>query len=77
MEARNQKNCRGSWPHSLNTGLGKENICRQRKLPTSIKEKGKHWLRRVVSPLHREAARQKCEWGSGAFLEPSGSRIWL
>eukprot|EP00983_Pelagomonas_calceolata_P086222 1156720-Pelagomonas_calceolata.AAC.5 len=28
-------------------------------LPASIKEKETHWLRRAVSPLHHEAAKQK------------------
>eukprot|EP00983_Pelagomonas_calceolata_P047735 1140769-Pelagomonas_calceolata.AAC.10 len=31
----------------------------EKTLPTSIKEKETHWLRRVVSPLHHDATKKK------------------
>eukprot|EP00983_Pelagomonas_calceolata_P031097 976535-Pelagomonas_calceolata.AAC.1 len=38
---------------------GKKNYVGRETLPTSIKEKTTHWLRRAVSPLHHKATKQK------------------
>eukprot|EP00983_Pelagomonas_calceolata_P127062 1161364-Pelagomonas_calceolata.AAC.2 len=46
-------------------------------LPTSIKEKETHWLRRAMSPLHHRATRRRMLMGSGGLPETFSSRAWL
>eukprot|EP00983_Pelagomonas_calceolata_P088013 1157096-Pelagomonas_calceolata.AAC.11 len=54
----------------------KEKLCRQMELSlpkkSSIKEKGTHWLRRAVSPLHHKAAKTNAnENCKGSWKHPA------
>eukprot|EP00983_Pelagomonas_calceolata_P009335 302227-Pelagomonas_calceolata.AAC.1 len=42
-------------------------------LPTSIKEKETHWLKRDVNPLHRKAGTKR---GSGVWRVAGSTRLW-